>query len=230
MRNTRSPILLIVVLLSLFVAAPVGAAPFTRAAPTARQALPPIPEWPIIGPILKMLGVVPEQPPAEILPTPDASLPEYRISTLDDLSRLQDIEPGTRVRVVASDTDLNQIAKQVLAEKVGGDASAHVSFGTNLVAVKATGSADLAKQLGFDVPSLVRGTLNVSTTLTLSAANCRTVVNVKTLSVNGWSAGLRGLAQRTLNSQVPGMWPTDICVEQVIVTPGEIAVEGYRVP
>ncbi len=233
MHKSRSPILIVVTLLLFVAVAPAQAAPVLPASltqPSLATALPPLPQWPIIGPILKMLGVVPAQPPAEILPVPDPTLPEYRVSTLDDLNQLQDIEPGQHVRVVASDADLNQIAKQVLDEKVGSGASASVSFDTNLIAVQATGSADLIKQIGFDVPSLVRGTLTLSTTMTVSAANCRPVVQIQTLGVNGWSVGLRGIVQRGLNAQLPGMWPTDVCVEKVIVTPGEIAVEGYRVP
>ncbi len=233
MQKTRSPILIIVALLLLVAVAPVRAAPVLPGSltqPSLATALPPLPQWPIIGPILKMLGVVPAQPPAEIMPVPDPTLPEYRVSTLDDLNQLQDIQPGQHVRVVASDTDLNQIAKQVLDEEVGSGVSASVSFDTNLIALQAVGNTDLIRQIGFDVPALIKGTLTVSTTMTVSAANCQPVVQLQTLSVNGWSAGLRGIAQRGLNAQLPGMWPTDVCVEKVIVTPGEIAVEGYRVP
>ena len=77
-------------------------------APAGAQApesvLPPLPEWPIIGPVLRFLGII-QEPAPEVLPTPDPSLPEFRIASLEDIDQLRDIETNKRVRVIATDTD-----------------------------------------------------------------------------------------------------------------------------
>jgi len=48
------------------------------------------------------------------------------------------------------------------------------------------------------------------------------------VSINKWSIGMKGVVQNWLNEQLPGLWPSEICVERVTLKSGEIAIVGYR--
>ena len=81
---------------------------FTAATPvaaansgTARD-LPPLPDWPVVGPVLRFLGIGGETPETTMpSATPDPSLPEYTIETIEDFAQLREVEDGQRVRITA---------------------------------------------------------------------------------------------------------------------------------
>ena len=190
--------------------------------------LPPLPEWPIIGPILRLLGVT-SQGAAEVPATPDPSLPEHRIETMDDVRELGDIEAGESVRVVISDTDLNTIVSDALAgTEFSDDVRLKVDFRDGSIAVDAFARADVAARLNIDVPIRLPERLNISAVFTAEATDCAVTLTFDEIEVNGWRAGLKQIANRAANEQVDERWPDEACVEQIIITDGEVAVEGYR--
>jgi len=192
----------LVAMLGLLVATPVSAAQETAG-------LPPLPQWPIIGPLLRMLGLIkPATPTPPPRPTPDPTLPEYHITTLEDLRELQELEEGEKVRVV--------------------QATASLSFEQGYVMVQAFVDQSLLKQMGVDLPDLGDGELEIRITLTIQTSDCQPVITLNKVEVNGWSMGLRSVAQRALDDRLPHLWPTEACLEAVFLTPGQLAIEGYR--
>jgi len=205
--------------------APAGA---QTPAGTPGAVLPPLPEWPIIGPVLRFLGLVQEAPP-EVLPTPDPSLPEYRITSLEDVDQLHDIEANERVRIIATDTDLNRIIQDLLSEAgYSEDAGLKVAFDGPMITADAYAGARIIEQFGVEVPASLRRNFDVHATFTVEAAGCTVIVTFEEVKANRWSFGLRPAANRLINEQIPKFWPDELCVENVIVMDGEAAVEGYR--
>ncbi len=200
-------------------------APAGARAPGA--ALPPLPEWPIIGPVLRFLGIIQEAAP-EVLPTPDPSLPEYRITSLEDIDQLRDIETSRRVRVIATDTDLNQMIRDLLAEAgYGEDASLKVAFNDPMITAEAYAGAGVIERIGVDVPASLHKNFDILATFTVEANNCSVTVAFEKVEANSWSFGLRPVANRLVNEQIPRLWPEEFCAESVLVMDGEAAVEGY---
>lgn len=218
----------LLLILSLTLTATPIAAAQTLAAPGAQRELPPLPEWPIIGPILRMLGVGRAAAPAA--PTLDPTLPEFHIRSWDDVKALEQIEPGERVRVIASDTDINRIAQEAIRERADENLSFRVDFGANQATIEASADAALVEQTGLSLPALIRGALRVELVGSATAENCRPIPDIQSLKVNGWGIGLRAIAQRAVDTQLPESWPSDICIEQILLMEGEAAVEGYRIP
>jgi hypothetical protein len=197
------------------------------AAPNA-TALPPLPEWPIIGPILKWLGVV-EEKPVEIVEMPeDLDLPQYPIETLDDILALQDLAVDERVRVTATDTALAAIAQEAIDENVEGVQNFRLTFTPNKATVYVEVDPSVLEDADFDLPVNLKNTIKLEGVVNLATSGCRVTVTVEKVSINKWSIGLRGLVQRWIDDQLPGMWPEEICVERITLKSGEVAVVGYR--
>jgi hypothetical protein len=189
------------------------------------RGLPPLPEWPIVGPLLQRLGVVePEAPPP---PTPSPDLPEYRIADFEDLDTLEEVEAGERVRLIATDEDLNRMIAELLRQNVDGEASARLDFDVNQVTVNVQADEGVLEQSGTELPRQVRGDLNVTATVNVMAGNCRVYVEFKKVRVNRWSFGLRPVVERAINTRIPEIWPEELCVENMLFWEGEAAVEGY---
>ncbi len=208
------------ILIVLSASAPVYAAPLT-------PAFPPPPEWPIIGPILRWIGLAPEE--VELLPDP--TLPEYRLETLDDAQQLiEEIGPDTRVRLIAADADLNAIIRDNIGDVEGVD-SVIVTFDQKTVKIEVTLDRSVVEDNGVKLPFFISGEqLSGSVTLTPETANCRiTSVKVKGLRLNKTGLGLfNGLAENAINATLAEVeWDERVCIEQIFLTPGEIAVEGY---
>lgn len=220
MKHQKVIVTLVLSLLLLSTAMPVQAASST-------MALPPLPEWPIIGPILQWLGVV-EPEPAEIVELPeDLDLPQYPIETLDDIRALQELESGERVRVTATDTALTAIAREAIGN-VNGIENPALTFTPDKATAYVEVDAIILEDIDFDLPINLKGTIKLEAVIKLSASGCQATVIVEKVSINNWSLGLKGIAQRWVNDQLPGLWPSEVCVERVTVKSGEIAVVGYR--
>jgi len=207
-------------LLLLSAAMPVQAA-------SSVTALPPLPEWPIIGPILRWLGVA-EPVPAEIVELPeDLNLPQYPIESLDDILALQDLESGERVRVTATDNALTAIVREAIGN-VAGVQNPTLTFTPGKAAFYVEVDPSVLAEIDFDLPINLKNTIELEGLVKLTASGCQPVVTVNKVSINRWSIGLRGIAQRWLNAEFPGIWPSEICVERIVVKSGEIAIVGYR--
>jgi hypothetical protein len=224
----RAAVILLAALLAVGPIPVAAAGPIASAAQAEPLLLPPLPEWPIIGPLLLRLGVIDE--PVHTAPEPDPSLPEYRISNLGDLDQLESVEAGKRIRVIVSEGDANRMAQELLASQAGDEASFSVDFAPLVASVAMTIDASAVRRLGINLPAIVRGNLSAITEFGADGANCFPIVDFQRLSVNGWSIGLLGFAQRLVDDRIAEIWPAEICVERILLMDGEAAVEGYRVP
>jgi len=223
-KKTLMAITIVVVLLTTTTTLAGAYAP----ASTPGAVLPPLPEWPIIGPVLRFLGIIQEAAP-EVRPTPDPSLPEYRITSLEDIAQLRDIETNKRVRVIATDSVLNQMIRGLLSEAgYSEDASLKVAFDDPMITADAYADAGIIEAFGVDIPASVRGNFDIFATFTVEADSCSATVAFGEVKVNNWSFGLRPIANRLINEQIPRFWPEEFCAESIIVMDGEAAVEGYR--
>ena len=227
MTTIKKAILSLVLTLTLLA----STAPIAKAS-SPGEALPPLPEWPIIGPVLRRLGVTPPEPEPTPMPTPNPTLEEYRIRTLEDMEALQEIEPNTPVRVIATDEDLNQMVLEVLQDaNVVEDAGLDLDFDAGLVTIDLQASSALLDRLDldFDLPAVVRGrNIDASATMGIEAVGCSVNVTFDKVRVNNWRLGLRPIAARMVNERIPDFWSSDVCVEGVYLMDGEAAVEGYR--
>ncbi|MBN1488039.1 MAG: hypothetical protein JW981_10385 [Anaerolineae bacterium] len=188
--------------------------------------LPPLPQWPIIGPILQWIGIVPEAetPEAEVL---DPTLPEFRVTSWEDLKALEtDLPRGERVRIIATDKDLNAVFNDLVD---GKDAvqSGSIDFDTNSVSGEIALKRELLEDYDVEIPDFISGdSLKASGTAEFSVESCRPVINIKKLRLNGRNMGLGKIAQGAINKILEENWISDVCLERVILTDGEIAVEG----
>jgi len=193
------------------------------------QYLPPLPDWPIIGPILRWLGVDAPEPPEES-PTFDPSLPEYRIESMDSINALNEdeFEVQKRVRFIITEAAANQIVSQAIEDNDLSGAEASFSFAPNALHATARADRRLLEGLGLDLPRFGGATLRAEATLDFVASNCMVSVKIDKLKLNGLSIGLRRAGERIANEAIPQYWPEQICVERVVVRQGEIVIEGYR--
>lgn len=196
-------------------------------ASTPGAVLPPLPEWPIIGPVLRFLGIIQPATP-EIRAVPDPSLPEYRITSLEDVAQVRGIETNKRFRVIATDGDLNQMIRDLLSEAgYSEDASLKLAFDDPMITADAYAGTTIIERIGVDVPASFRRNFDIIATFTVEAGNCIVTVTFEKVQVNKWSFGLRPVADRLVNEQIIKFWPDEFCAESVIVMDGEAAVEGY---
>lgn len=213
-------LILPLVLLSV-VAAPVAAAPAAEA-----ERIPPPPEWPIIGPVLRWLGVGEE---AE--PEPDLSLPEHQVATYEEAEALwRSLEPGERVRVTVAEEDVNAPLQEAVAEtEVLRSASVDFQEGVILVDFEVD-TAELRRMLeeeeSVSLPGfLTRGeTFGGEYRVTAETEGCRPVVDVR-------GPGLflqRRLLRRTLVQTWDEYGPSGACIEGIFISDGEVAVQGYK--
>lgn len=221
MKHQKVVVMLLLGLLLLSTAMPVQAASST-------STLPPLPEWPIIGPILKWLGVV-EPEPAEIVELPeDLDLPHYPIETLDDIIALRDLEVEERVRITATDTALTTIAQEALDEYTDGVQNFKLTLTPGKASVYVEVDPSVLEKTNLDLPINFKNTLKLESVASFGASGCRATVIIEKVSINKWSIGMKGVVQQWLNEQLPELWPSEVCVERIMVKSGEVSVVGYR--
>lgn len=209
------------------------------AASTGETDLPPLPEWPIIGPILRWLGVVPKEevePDSARVTIPEESdLPEQRVTNVAEARALWEaLETGEEVRVLIADEDINAILAQEI-EDVPGFHSATLTTGTDETTLSVSAERELLEDVGGGLAVFITGE-NPEGTLTLSmtAANCRPVITVTGIRVNGRRLAVEDTVQALIDKAFDKGWrekswlDNQVCIEAVRLTPGEIALEGYR--
>jgi hypothetical protein len=182
-------------------------------------------EWPIIGPMLQWIGVATV---VEETPVPTPGLAEYRITSLEDAEAIQQIPPGERVRIIISESDLNAIVRTLVEGNVEGRASMTFGIAPNRLNLAITADESLLEAAADFMPRQIRGNLDLTGTFAMGASQCAPRVTVQKLQFNGWSFGLRLLAQGPINSRIREFWPDDVCVERVLLMDNDAAVEGYR--
>ncbi|MBN1877580.1 MAG: hypothetical protein JXA33_25380 [Anaerolineae bacterium] len=191
--------------------------------------LPPIAEWPLVGTVLQWMGVVKETPiVAEATLTPD--IPEHRIETWDDVETLKEIEESQQVRIIITEERVNALIDASLGNdeeitSIEGIRDATVTLDADAVTVEVQLDPAIAEEVGIDIVGILGE--DILAKVTLSASNCQPEVNIVSLGF-GPDVGLRQIAQGMVAEVVKDKWDDSICVEQIIMMPDEIAVEGYR--
>lgn len=224
-RGSKSVLLGLTVLLLLSAALPVYAA-------GRPQALPPLPEWPIIGPLLRWLGLVPaaSTPTPTPPPTPTPAIPEYRITHVRDLVALaKTLKAGERVRLVATAEELQKALNAYISTpgQRQGLRSATVTLGQETFKAQVTIDRTALEKMGMTIP-ISSDTLQLDASGTLGAADCYLTVTLTEVRVNGEAFPLLSFGNQLLNDMLVNQWPPEACVEQISMTPAQVAVEGYR--
>ncbi|HOV47152.1 MAG TPA: hypothetical protein PLM06_00770 [Anaerolineae bacterium] len=189
--------------------------------------LPPPPEWPVIGPILRWLGII-EETPAE-MPAFDPTYTEHRLTTLQDAQSLwESLEPEARVRVIVGQEDANA-ALQTAVQNVPGLDDVTLTFESGSVTLAATVKRSVLERQGVQLPFFItsqeiKGELQIA----LGAAECRPTLTVQKVRLGKIGLPLRSLAEEAFNEQMQQEWMSQVCIERVFMLPGEFAVEGYR--
>ncbi len=203
------------------------------AADTAAGGLPPFSQWPILGPVLHWLGLVPEAEKAapEAAPvlstTPTAASPEYIIRTMADLLAVQQLPKQQTVRLTASESDINALIAQRAAEIDGLD-KLTVSLSDGEARAFVQIHRELLEKNGVDVPFLKGDVFTASGTVSLKVQDCEVRVSVDALTINGKNMGFTKFVQSLLNKQLSQQWPDEACVQRVDITSGQVTVQGYR--
>ncbi len=193
-----------------------------------RDPLPPLPEWPIIGPLLSWLGIG-ESESETVTPTPDPTLPEYRIRTVEDaLTFWEGLGLEEHVRVLVADEDIATLIEEQISN-LKGLREASLTFDTDTVTIEAELDPSILDETGVKLPFfLKKTTLSGEITFSLEASSCQLIPTVEKVRVNSWTLPLGGFIQESIQDALDTEWPTGICVTGVYLTPGEIALEGYR--
>jgi len=209
------------------------------AASTGETDLPPLPEWPIIGPILRWLGIAPEEqvtPDSARVTVPEESdLPEQRITNVAEARALWEaLETGEEVRVLIADEDINAVLAQEI-EDVPGFNSATLNTETDKTTLSISAERALLEKVGGDLAVVIAGQNPEGTlTLAMTAANCRPVITVTRIRINGRRLAIEDTVQALIDKAFDKGWrekswlDNQVCIEAVYLTPGEIAMEGYR--
>lgn len=200
--------------------------PATALAQAPGPHLPPPPEWPIIGPVLRWLGF---ESQAEPTPTFDPNRPEYRISTVAEGQALwEELEPNTPVRIIVSQEAVNALIQERLQD-VRELSSAGVTFEAGAVTLAATVERAALEREGIQLPFFLKAReLSGQVTVAFGATNCSPTLTVKRVRIGRFSLPLRGMVQDSLNESLTQEWMPEICIERFFMLPGEFAVEGYR--
>jgi len=232
-RNKQWGILLLIGVIIISTAAPVYAA-------SGETELPPLPEWPVIGPVLRWLGIAPAEEtepapdPARIaIPTP--VLPEQQITNLAEAEALwQAMEPGEQVRVFVADEDINAILKQEL-EDVPGVRSVTLTTEADSTTLNVAVDRAFLEEMEGNLPFFVRGDeLNGKVTLAITASDCRPDITVDEIKLNTRTLPIKETAQALIDKAFEQAWREQswldnrVCIEAVRLTDGETILEGYR--
>lgn len=210
-------------LLLLSIAAPVFAAPDDIK-------IPPLREWPIIGTIIRIVERIIKKAPEPVEPgaTIEPDLREIPIETREDILALRDLEPNERVRITATDAALVNIINNTIPGDFKEMIEPTVTFTKGKAIITADVDPKVLDSFDVDIPISVDDGLFGEVTLSFGATACRATVTVEYVAVNNFSIGLKKLAQDWLDTEIPGMWPEEVCVEYIVIEPGQFNAVGYR--
>lgn len=223
MKYTYS-ILLVVSLVLLLVPVPAtaqGSAPY----------LPPLPDWPVLGPILRLIGIGPDEalPTPESMLPPDPGVPTYRFTGFDEAWSLwQSLESGQRVRMEIAEDDVNQALQDEIAAWPE-ILEASVTFDEGELTVATTIDRGVLEIAEVDFPFLPRGeTLTGQAEFRLGAESCRLTVDVVRARLNDRTLWVRYPLGRAVNAALDEYWPDTGCLKRIIVTSDTLTIEGYK--
>ncbi len=209
-------------------------APPVAAAPQGGH-LPPLPEWPIIGPILRWLGLGAESGGVELpsIPEPPPGVPEYTPAGVEELVALwEKMANGETVRVRLDEGTVQAMADRWI-EPLPGISALSVAFEGGQIRLEGTvATSEMEDYLGFKPPDFLAGDdLTVALVLSAQAVACRPQITLEAVRVNGKSWPVKGMVQEQLTQQLDEHWPeAHLCIEAIYITDDALIVEGHRVP
>lgn len=203
------------------------ATPAAALAQTQGPNLPPPPEWPLIGPVLRWLGFGETEEVA--MPPYNPDYPEHRISTPAEAEALwESLEPNAGVRVIVSQEDVDTQLRAALQD-VSWLSAASITLEADGVTFAATVERATLEREGVEIPFFILGDeISGELKVAIGSVNCNPTFTIKKVRLGKLSLPLRGLAQNALDENLPQDWMPDVCVERVFMHAGEIAAEGYR--
>lgn len=192
---------------------------------------PPLPGW--LQWLLELVGLAAPTPTPAPAPafTPTPAVTEYRIGSLEQLAGLPALlQPGKRVRVYATSTDLDALTASYLGSpeaQADGLREGKVTLLDGALKVEGTVSRSVIEEQGIPL-FLVGDLIQVVSEGSLAAVDCRPVVSLKTAQVNGVPLPAVSLLDQMVNEALGKEWPSEVCIESVTITSQQIVAEGYR--
>ncbi len=223
---------------ALFVFLTATMAPVVAAAPQG-EALPPPPEWPIIGPILRWLGLV--EGGGAVTPTPTPSTPSpspaevltFEPETVEELIEFwKSAVVGETLRFVLKESTVQAMADRWL-DPLPGLSRPTIAFADGIITLSGeVETAKLKEYLGFEPPDfLIKGPIEIVITLSAGAEACRPQIAIETVELNGRRWPLAHTLQSMLDERLMPLWnEVPLCVERIEITDEALIVEGHRLP
>ncbi len=206
---------------------------FSRPVMAAEERLPPPPEWPIIGPILRWLGLGEKSAEIEASPIPTVppGVAEYTPEGVEDLVALwEKMANGETVRVTLEESTA-QAMLDFWVDPMPGISTPTVHFQSGAITLEATlATSQMKEYLGFDLPDfLVKDDITLRLAFSAQAVSCRPQIRLERVEINGKSWPVKGTVQDQLNQKIGELWPqAHLCIESIYITDGALIVEGYR--
>jgi hypothetical protein len=228
--KTLSKLLLSLLLIALLISLPMPALADGENKPPVA-----LPSW--LQVLLQWLGLdgffsSPSSTPAAPTPTPVSALPEYRMTRLEELEAFwRQLKPGQRVRVWVAASDVQSILSAWLngpAARKNGVQSATLSLGDGFIQGSVTMERAFLEKQGFSIP-FVRGEwVEIAGEVAFQVGDCRPLVRVQKITVNGSGFPLALLVEQMLNQTLSKEWPAQLCLDSLTISPEKIVVEGAR--
>ncbi len=165
-------------------------------------------------------------------PTPVPGLSEYRITRLEELEVLwRQLKPGQRVRVWVAASDVQSILSSWLispAARKNGVQSATLSLGDGFIQGSVTMERAFLEKQGFSIPFAREDWVEVAGKVAFEISNCRPLVRVQRVTVNGSSFPLALLVEQMLNQVFSKEWPGQLCLNSLTISPEKIVIDVAR--
>lgn len=188
--------------------------------PTAAR-IPPVPEWPVIGPLLVRLGLV---EPARY---PDPTLKVYTISTMEELEALDEqLAPNQRARIVVAESLARSLIEEALKDvdffKLTG-----LDFTQQGLLISFELERARLEQGGVRIPFIKGERFAVSARLVFKAKEGYPQVKIRNLKVNGLPLPVGRLIEQRLNEVSEEKWPDWVVLEAVFMSENDVSIEGF---
>ncbi len=222
-------------LLSLLVIALLSSLPMPALADGENKPPVALPSW--LQVLLGWLGLdgfisSPRSTPATPTPIPVLDLPEYRMTRLDELETLwKQLKPGQRVRVWVAASDVQSILSSWVnspAARKNGVQSATLNLGDGFIRGSVTMERAFLEKQGFSLPFIRGEWVEVAGEVAFQVGNCRPLVRVRKVTVNGSSFPPALLVEQMLNQALSKEWPAQLCLDSLTIGQEKIVVEGAR--
>lgn len=218
---------LIALLMALFLSLPAPGLAWNGDDPS------PLPGW--LQWLLQWVGLTP--PPAPPTPgpapvfTPTPAVTEYRVGSLQELEGLPArLQPGKRVRLYLTSADIAAMTSAYLVTpkaQSNGLREGKVTLLDGALKVEGKVARSAIEEQGIPLP-WGGDLIQVAGEGSLTVADCRPVVNLKSAQANGIPFPAISLLNQLANEALSKEWPSEICIESLKITPQEVIAEGYR--